>query len=140
LLIPSGASSATSKVRAVGLLILTFLIGGIAGAVSLHLYQSRVSRTPLAGIPARPSFIELLIQTTSLDAEQQEALKTIVNKRVERYRAFDEEMRQETKAQILQILRPDQKPKFDQLLERLNEQRKQWEKRQQENKAKANNR
>jgi hypothetical protein len=135
-LILSGSNAARSKTSAALLLILTFVMGGVAGFISFHLYRDHIQRASKAEANPRPNFIEVMIQATGLDLSQQEMLKTIVNKRVVRYRAFDEEMRQETRAQIQQILRPDQKPKFEQLLKRWDEQRRQWEKRQQQDKSK----
>jgi len=118
----------TSKTGAALLLILTFVLGMVAGGIVHCLYQKQIAQKRTISQARRPSIEDDITQTVGLDSGQQELLRTILSNRMERFRALDAALRQETRQQIRQILRDDQKPKFEQLIQKWDNQQKAWEK------------
>ncbi len=114
-----------SKTSAALLLILTFLMGAVTGAVSYYLYHDRVAAaTVRSGGSHDP--VNQLAQALSLDPNQKEELKVIMEQSRDRYRALSQQMRpqyeairNEMRQQIRQILRDDQKPRFEEFLKNL---------------------
>ncbi len=124
-----------SKTSAALLLILTFLLGGITGAVSYSLYQNHV-----AAANPRPNNshdpVNELAQALKLDAKQKETLKTIMDQSRDRYHALSQQIRpqyeairNETRQQIRQILYDDQKARFEEFLTDLDRRHKERESR-----------
>jgi uncharacterized membrane protein len=107
-----------SKLCIALLWILVFLLGGIAGAVSYHLYHQHVKPTP-------EEFVKELAQDLKLDAQQTKSLEAIFDESLKRYRALSKEtkpqfraIRNETDEKIRGILRPDQKIRFEERLKK----------------------
>ncbi len=101
--------------------ILVFLLGGIAGAVSHHLYREHV-RASMSKAPP-PDIVEGFAQMLELDAAQKESLRVIFDQSLERYRVLGKEfmprfevIRNETDRQIKDILNDNQKKKFEDFL------------------------
>jgi uncharacterized membrane protein len=114
-----------TKTSATLMLLLTFLLGSIAGALSYHLYRGRIAATgPRAGSrPSQREVIKEMGKDLSLDAAQQEKLAGIMKLSREKYRALSEQVRpqfdqirNQTHAEIRQILRDDQKARFEERL------------------------
>jgi hypothetical protein len=114
-----------SKTSATLLLVLTFAMGGIAGAASFYLYQNHVAvRTTRAGSPPSSQGITgVMGNYLDLDSQQKEELKTIVSRSRDRYKVLSQQfrpqyemIRNETRQQIRHILRPDQQAKFEEFL------------------------
>ena len=114
-----------SKTWAALLLLLTFLLGGVAGAVSHYLYVRRMPPPgPRGGQRGSPFDItQELARGLDLDAQQKEKLHAIVTQSRERYRALSQQfrpqydaIRDETRQQIRQILREDQRQRFEDFL------------------------
>ncbi len=127
-----------SKTSATLMLVLIFFLGVIAGAVSDHLYQTRIS-----SVAARPQgrlgphdIVEDMAKDLKLNAGQKEKLQGIIQRSRERYRALSVQfrpqydvIRNETNQQIREILSDDQKARFDQIVKDINERHKARERR-----------
>jgi uncharacterized membrane protein len=122
-----------SKTSAALLLIVTFLLGGITGAVSYSLYQNHV-----VGATSRPDTshdpVSELAKALSLDSKQKETLKNIMDRSRDRYRALSQQIRPQYEAirnegrqEIRQILRDDQKARFEDFLKDLDRRHKERE-------------
>ena len=110
-----------SKTSASLLLVLTFLLGGVAGAVSYSLYQNHVVTNSRGNNPR--DIVNVLAQNLSLDAKQKTTLKGIIDQSRDRYRVLStqfrpqyEAIRNETRQQIRQILHEDQRARFEDFL------------------------
>lgn len=127
-----------SKTSATLLLVLTFLLGGIAGAVSDYLYQTRfktASPRP-AGRPGPGAIVEDMAKELKLGTDQKEKLKGIVHQSRERYRALSVQfrpqydvLRDETNREIRKILTDEQKARFDMMVKDIEERHKARERR-----------
>lgn len=118
-----------SKTSAALLLVGVFLLGAITGAVSHSLYRrhteaasSKVGRRP----PGTHDITEELARGLNLDPAQKENLKIIVSQSRDRYRTLAtqfrpqyEAIRKETREQIRQILREDQKARFEENIQEI---------------------
>jgi hypothetical protein len=116
--------------------IVVFLLGAVAGVVSHFLYQQRVKPTFVRPItPLKPgSIVDGMAHYLELDAQQKESLKSIFEESRQHYSALgqkyrpvrkemDEQyraVRNETNEKIKQILRPDQRAKFEDFLKKVN--------------------
>jgi hypothetical protein len=111
-----------SKLFIALLWVLVFLLGGVAGAVSYHLYRQYVRPKP-------GNFIKTLAndlkKDLKLDVQQTESLKAIFDEHVKRkqlllqeYRPRFETIRNDTDEKIKGILRPDQKLLFEERLKK----------------------
>ena len=117
-----------SKTSAALLLVVIFLLGGIAGGVSHFLYENHLASTPQprSRVPNSHDIVEEMAQHLKLDAQQKEQLKTIVQQSRDRYRMLSrqfqpqyEKIRGETTEAIRGILRPDQRKQFEATLEKM---------------------
>jgi Spy/CpxP family protein refolding chaperone len=113
-----------TKTSATLFLALTFLLGGVAGAVSEYLYSSRASA---ARRPARPpgpqAIVDQMAQDLKLDAAQKEQIKSIISDSREKYHRLSQQfrpnydaIRQETHRQIRGVLREDQSTRFEEIV------------------------
>lgn len=116
-----------SKTGAALLLLLTFLMGSVAGAVSFYLYRDHFTAASPRRSGSQPSsqgITGVLGNYLDLDAQQKEELKTIISRSRDHYRALSQQfrpqyemIRNETRQQIRHILRPDQRAKFEEFLQ-----------------------
>ncbi len=124
-----------SRTGAALVLVGIFLLGGITGAVSYSLYRTHVE----ASAPKRPArsspheIAQELAEGLNLDASQKEKLKTIIGQSRERFRAISlqvrpqyEVIRQETREQMRQILREDQKARFEEIIREIDAKHKNY--------------
>jgi len=117
-----------SNLSVASLWVVVFLLGGIAGAVSHSLYKEHF--TAAASAPAMPKpgeIVERMAREFNLDAQQKESLKNIFAQSRHRYRALGQEyrpqweaIRNETDEQIKQMLRSDQRAKYEEFLKKVN--------------------
>ncbi len=127
-----------SKTSATLMLVLTFVLGGIAGAISDHLYQTRIG----ASLPKPPGrlgphdIVEDMAKDLKLTPDQKEKLKVIIQQSRDRYRALSVQfrpqydvIRNETNEQIRQILTDEQKARFETIVKDLSERHKARERR-----------
>ncbi len=119
-----------SKTSAALLLILTFVLGGITGAVSYSLYQNQVAASTPRPNNARDPVNEMAA-TLGLDSAQKETLRRIMDQSRDRYHALSQQIRpqyeairNDTRQQIRQILRDDQKARFEEFLGNLDRRHK----------------
>ena len=109
--------------RAALYFVLTFVLGVAAGAVGMFLYTWYGGHwhRPMT----RPDFVKYLSQELKLDSQQTQQVSQIIDassKKFDDLRAQErpqfESLRQQTDAQIRQVLRPDQEKKFDDVIRR----------------------
>ncbi len=119
-----------TKTSATLILVLTFLLGGIAGALAYHLYRGQSSEAArrVAARPGGRDVVQDMSKDLNLDPAQQEQLKRIMERSRGRYRALSEQVRpqfdvirNETRQEIRQILRDDQKIRFEQRLKEVDQ-------------------
>lgn len=125
--------------KATVLVIFVFLLGIALGAVGMRMAEKRVwgdrrEDRGRAGGPAR--MVESLTQELALTAEQQQQLTSILEDSRKKYEATYttirpqmEQTRQEGRARIRAMLTPTQLPKFEEYLKRIDEERKNRERR-----------
>jgi uncharacterized membrane protein len=106
--------------------IVIFLMGGIAGAISHYLYREHLKTISAPKIPTYQDIIDGMAQELMLDAQQKEALKFIFDRSRKRYfnlaleyRPYYEKIRVETEEQIKEILRPDQRMRYEEFLRKV---------------------
>src|SRR5262245_27436364 len=111
--------------KAIALLVLVFILGIAIGAIASTLLNGRVygalQRQPL---PVRG--VTRLTNELGLNTEQQKQLDDILTNMQDGYSAIRRQMspqfdqvREQGRNQIRQILTPEQLPKFEQVLQRL---------------------
>lgn len=106
--------------------ILVFLLGAVAGAVSHSIYRERIKPTVATVTPPkRESIVDRMASEFKLDDPQKESLKSIFAQSIQRYRTLGQQyrpqwetIRKETDEQIKQILKPDQRSKFEEFLKK----------------------
>ena len=121
--------------RAIALVLLVFVLGIALGAVSTYVVAGR----RVAGAPGQGSshkdrrarLVEQLTHELNLTADQQKQLEAILTDMQGKYRALhdqiapqSEQIRQQGREKIRGILAPEQKPKFEEFMRRLDEDRK----------------
>lgn len=117
-----------SKTGASLLLLATFFIGGIAGAVTYHLYHNRAGADS-AKVETRRNSHDIVSEMAgelNLDKGQKDSLSAIIKQSRERYRSLSrefrphyEKIRLETREAIRAILRPDQQARFEETLRKM---------------------
>jgi hypothetical protein len=122
----------TTKARreAAALVAVVFLLGALLGFVGNHLWGERVWGMRENSVPQNHLASELT-QDLQLTAEQQRQLSGIIAETQAKWRALygplepqRAEIRELSHEQMRKILTPDQLPKFDAFMQRLDEQRK----------------
>lgn len=122
-----------TRTSATLVLLLTFILGGITGALGYYLYARRsvIALARDGGRPPNPHhLVEELAQALSLDSPQKAKLEAIVAESRERFRTLSEqvhpqyeEIRRQTRDQIRQMLREEQKPRLDEFFKELDKRR-----------------
>ncbi len=120
--------------RALLLVAIVFLLGIALGAVGTYLSAGRWWTPPRVGQNPRVRRVRLVEQLTRelrLTADQQQKLDGILAEMQAKFKALHEQMapqsdqlRQQGRAQIRAILTPEQLPKFEDFLRRMDEERK----------------
>ncbi len=125
--------------KAALMVIFVFLLGIALGAVGMRVAEQKVwgggrDTRGHTGGPGR--FVEQLTQEVRLTAAQQQQLNSILEETRKKYeetyttiRPQMEQTRQEGRARIRAILTPEQLPKFEEFLRRIDEERKNRERR-----------
>ena len=137
-----------SKLAVALLWILVFLLGGVAGAVSHYLYWTHLRPFAPAGPPTLDDIVNGMGRELKLDSKQKESLKAIFEKSFQQYFELNkkfgpqyealnkqylpqfeeinrqyrpewEAIRNETDEKIKQILRPDQRAKYEDFLKKV---------------------
>lgn len=105
---------------------LIFVLGGISGWVGHCLYRNDTSAAQAKSLSKDQEFQKIMTTMTKelkLDAQQQKLLKDIFNESRMKYRGLSkqfrpqyEAIRNESDNKIRQMLRPEQKTRFEELL------------------------
>ncbi len=114
------------------LVLVVFLLGALLGGLGSHLWGERVwGRQISPGGPTRDQLVNDLTHELQLAPDQQQQLGAIVDDtRAKIHAAYApadaqrEELRQQGRARIRSILTPEQLPKFEAFMQRVDEQRK----------------
>ena len=115
------------------ILLLTFVLGGIAGALAHRLYLGRTGASTArnGGRPTPHDIAGEFAQGLSLDAAQRDLLKAIISTSREKYRALSREtrpqynaIREQTNEEIRKILREDQKARFEEIVKEIEQRRR----------------
>ena len=121
--------------KAIGLLILVFVLGIALGALGITIFNTRVygdlRRPPQQPAPTTARAVARINQDLSLSTDQQKRLAEILDGMQAGYNNIRQQMtpqfdavREQGRNQIRQILTPDQKPKFEEYLQKLDEERR----------------
>ncbi len=115
-----------SKLGAALLGIVIFLMGGIAGAISHYLYREHTKTIDVPKIPTYMDILDGMAQELMLDPQQKEKLRLIFDKNRKRnfnlaleYRPHYERIRVGTENEIREMLRPDQKMRYEEFLRKV---------------------
>jgi Spy/CpxP family protein refolding chaperone len=123
----------TNKARreAAVLFLVVFLLGVVLGGLGGHLWGERVWGGQPAPVNTRPTRVAQFTRELQLTSDQQKQLVSIIDdtrgKLAALYAPLDpqwEQIRQDGRAHIRAILTPEQQVKFDDLMRRIDEQRK----------------
>jgi Spy/CpxP family protein refolding chaperone len=114
------------------LVLVVFLLGALLGGLGNHLWGERVwGKQAPVGPPTKTQIIADLTQQLELTPDQQKQLTGIVDDTRAQWRTLystiepqHEQIRQQSRDRIRAILTPEQKPKFEDFVHHLDEQRK----------------
>jgi Spy/CpxP family protein refolding chaperone len=126
-------NEATAKQRAALWVAVVFLLGvslgGVVGYVFAH--RSVSANAPLTAQERRARKVEELTRMANLTPDQQHQLEGILTQLHGEYKALHEQSdiqidqaRQKGRNQIRAILTPEQQPKFEEFLKKMDEERK----------------
>jgi len=126
-------NEATAKQRAAIWVAVVFLLGaslgGLVGYVFAH--RSVSANAPLTAQERRAKKVEELTRVADLTPEQRQQLEAILTQLHSEYKALHEQSdaqidqaRQQGRNRIRAILTPEQQPKFEEFLKRMDEERR----------------
>jgi Spy/CpxP family protein refolding chaperone len=126
-------NEATAKQRAALWVAVVFLLGvslgGVVGYVFAH--RSVSANAPMTAQERRARKVEELTRVANLTPDQQHQLEGILTQLHSEYKALHEQSdiqidqaRQKGRNQIRAILTPEQQPKFEEFLKKMDEERK----------------
>lgn len=130
------ATNTSRTRREAGVLVfVVFLLGLLVGGVASHLWGERVwgkqDAGGHAGQPSREEIVNSLTRELQLTPDQQKQLGPIIDDTRAQVRALyapldaeHDRIRTQGRARIRAILTSEQQPKFDQFMQRIDEQRK----------------
>ena len=117
-----------SKLSAALVLLFTFALGAIAGSVGYSLYQKRVAAKQMVGPPRTSHLADELAKGLDLDENQKEKLHEILKNSRQRYLELSKQfrpqyqaLRSQTREEIRQILRDDQKTRFEEVMSQVDD-------------------
>lgn len=116
------------------LVFVVFLLGVLLGGLGNHLWGSRVWGNQATQAPVPPNREQLLANFTrelELTPDQQKQVAGILDNSRAKYHALDRsldpqrmEIRDQSRAQMRELLTPEQQVKFDAYLQRVDQQRR----------------
>jgi Spy/CpxP family protein refolding chaperone len=122
--------NAKTRREAALLVVVVFVLGVLLGGVADHLFGARGFTSP-APPRTRDQLIGQLTTQLGLTPDQQKHLTSIVDDTRAQWRTLyapletqHEQIRQQGRERIRAILTPEQRPKFELFMQRLDEQRK----------------
>ncbi len=117
--------------KAVGLVLVVFVLGILLGALATYIAGERVWARGEGRGKGRVRLQEQLTRELALSAEQQKQLATVLEETKKKYetlyepvRAQAEQVRQQGRENIRAILSAEQRVKFEEILQRIDEERK----------------
>jgi Spy/CpxP family protein refolding chaperone len=121
-----------TRSEAAVLVLVVFVLGALLGGLGNHLWGERVwGRQNPPGPPSRVQIVGELTRELQLTPDQQQQLSAIVDDTKAKIRAAyapadaqRKQLRQQGRARIRAILTPEQLPKFETFMARIDEQRK----------------
>jgi len=122
-----------SNRKAVLLVFVLFVLGIALGSVGTYLVTSRVlAARPQATLARNPGHMAMFTRDLNLTPDQQNQIQAILNDTRSRYAGLHEKLdpeyeqvRHESRVRIRQVLTPEQRPKFEDLLRQIDEDRRQ---------------
>ncbi len=119
--------------KAAGLLVLVFVVGIAIGALGGRLWAERVSGAR-AGRYDHTKLVDDLTREVGLTPDQRKQLETIIEEPRAKIQALQEQRRplfdqtrEEARNRVRAILTPEQRPKYEEFVGRLDEERKRRE-------------
>jgi Spy/CpxP family protein refolding chaperone len=116
--------------KAVVLVILVFVLGIALGVVGTYVVTSRVEAARAGGSHGRANALAIFTKGLNLTTAQQQQIEAILRDVRAQYAAIHEKVdpeyeqaRKQGRDRIRQILTPEQKPKFEEMLRRIDEER-----------------
>jgi Spy/CpxP family protein refolding chaperone len=114
------------------LVLVVFLLGALLGGVGNHLWDERVwGKQTVNTQPTRNEIVDALTRDLQLTPDQQKQLGSIVDDTRAQWRTLyttiepqHEQIREQARDRMRAILTPDQKPKFEEFMHHIDEQRK----------------
>jgi Spy/CpxP family protein refolding chaperone len=126
-------NEATAKQRAAVWVAVVFLLGVLLGGVVGYVFAHHPvsANAPLSPQERRAQKVEELTRVANLTPEQRQQLEGILTQLHSEYKTLHEQSdaqidqaRQKGRNQIRAILTPEQKPKFEEFLRKMDEERK----------------
>ena len=126
-------NEATAKQRAAVWVAVVFLLGVLLGGVVGYVFAHHPvsASAPLSPQERRAQKVEELTRVADLTPEQRQQLEAILTQLHSEYKTLHEQSdaqidqaRQKGRNQIRAILTPEQKPKFEEFLRKMDEERK----------------
>ena len=126
-------NEATAKQRAAVWVAVVFLLGVLLGGVVGYVFAHHPvsANAPLSPQERRAQKVEELTRVANLTPEQREQLEAILTQLHSEYKTLHEQSdaqidqaRQKGRNQIRAILTPEQRPKFEEFLRKMDEERK----------------
>ena len=113
------------------LVLVVFLLGALLGGVGNHVWGERVwGKQTINTQPTRDQLVGDLTRDLQLTPDQQKQLGSIVDDTRAQWRTLyntiepqHEQIRQQARDRMRAILTPEQKPKFEEFMHRIDEQR-----------------
>ncbi len=114
------------------LVVVVFLLGALLGGLGNHLWGEKVWGKQITNAPlSKGQIVNDLTRELQLTPDQQKQLAAIVDDTKAQWRKLystiepqHEQIRQQGRERIRAILTPDQKPKFEEFMRHLDEQRR----------------
>lgn len=120
-----------SKTVAALILVVTFALGATAGSLGYYLFEKKAAAVGDRGGNPRNAprhLADEMAEGLNMDAAQKEQLHDIIGRSRERYRKLSDQfrpqyeaIRKETRQEIRQILREDQKARFEEIITRIDD-------------------
>jgi Spy/CpxP family protein refolding chaperone len=126
-------NEATAKQRAALWVALVFMLGAALGGMMGFIFAHHPvsANSPMSAQQRRAQKVEQLTREANLTPDQQHQLDAILTQLHAEYKALHEqsdaridEARQKSRNQIRAILSPEQQPKFEEFLRRMDEERR----------------
>jgi Spy/CpxP family protein refolding chaperone len=119
--------------KAFVLVFVLFVMGVALGSVGTYLVTTRVQAArPQATLAHNPTHMAMFTRDLNLNPDQQNQIQAILNDTRARYAELHqkldpeyEQVRHEGRERIRQVLTPEQRPKFEDLLRQIDEDRRQ---------------